>query len=138
MLYTAGGGEALLCPVCRGAHLVQRHGILVCPREGWQLNLAAESLRVSDVQQRLAQAYQARGCVVYVPGACAAWPCWATPLTAALPCACCLLLTCCITPLQEHGTSGCTGQLAFHIEALFGSPSLTASCERCHTLAVVL
>jgi hypothetical protein len=48
----------VLCPVCKSAHLAQRHGRLVCPAEGWQLNLAAESLQLSDVKARLAAAYE--------------------------------------------------------------------------------
>ncbi|KAF6251661.1 replication protein A interacting C-terminal-domain-containing protein [Scenedesmus sp. NREL 46B-D3] len=54
----SAGEEAVLCPVCRAAHLAQRHGRLVCPAEGWQLNLAAESLRLSDLKGRLAAAYE--------------------------------------------------------------------------------
>ena len=54
----ADNDDAVLCPVCRRAHLVQRHGRLVCPAEGWQLNLAAESLQLPDVRQRLATSFQ--------------------------------------------------------------------------------
>jgi hypothetical protein len=55
------GDEAVLCPVCKSTHLAQRHGRLVCPAEGWQLNLAAESLQLSDVKGRLAAAYEVGG-----------------------------------------------------------------------------
>jgi len=52
------GEDAVLCPVCHACTLVQRHGWLVCPSEGWQLNFAAESLHLGDVKARLAAAYQ--------------------------------------------------------------------------------
>lgn len=68
----------------------------MCPGEGWQLNLAQESLQLHDVQQRLAGAF------------------------------------------AEHAASGCVGQLRFHIETLFGSPSMTCCCDSCHTLGVVV
>eukprot|EP00878_Enallax_costatus_P017693 GHUV01018589.1.p1 GENE.GHUV01018589.1~~GHUV01018589.1.p1 ORF type:complete len:148 (+),score=45.38 GHUV01018589.1:749-1192(+) len=54
----AADDDAILCPVCRRAHLVQRHGRLVCPAEGWQLNLAAESLQLPDIRHRLATSFQ--------------------------------------------------------------------------------
>lgn len=37
---------------------MQPHGWLVCPAEGWQLNLAAESLQLADVRQKLATAFE--------------------------------------------------------------------------------
>jgi hypothetical protein len=55
------GEASVLCPVCKSAHLAQRHGRLVCPAEGWQLNLAAESLTLDDVKGRLAAAYEVGG-----------------------------------------------------------------------------
>lgn len=55
------GDTAVLCPVCKASHLAQRHGRLVCPGEGWQLNLAAESLTLEDVKDRLAAAYEVGG-----------------------------------------------------------------------------
>lgn len=44
----------------------------------------------------------------------------------------------CICCVQEHAATGCSGQLAFHIEDLFGSDSLTCSCALCNTLSVVV
>jgi len=58
------GEDAVLCPVCHACALVQRHGWLVCPSEGWQLNFAAESLHLGDVKARLAAAYQVHPAVV--------------------------------------------------------------------------
>ncbi|WIA10489.1 hypothetical protein OEZ85_010678 [Tetradesmus obliquus] len=92
----SAGEEAVLCPVCKSAHLALRHGRLVCPAEGWQLNLAAESLSLPDLRARLAAAY------------------------------------------EEHAVSGCSGQLQFHVEDLFGSSNLTCCCNTCQALTVVL
>jgi hypothetical protein len=58
----AGAGSGVLCPVCKSCQLVQRHGLLVCPAEGWRVNLAAESLSMDDIQSRLAAAYQVSEC----------------------------------------------------------------------------
>jgi hypothetical protein len=60
---SAAHGSDVLCPVCKGCHLVQRAGLLVCPAEGWRLNLAAESLSLDDIRARLAAAYQVRLCL---------------------------------------------------------------------------
>jgi LSD1 subclass zinc finger protein len=60
-VHVAAGDEAVLCPVCKSAHLAQRHGRLVCPAEGWQLSLAAESLTLTDLKARLAAAYEVGG-----------------------------------------------------------------------------
>lgn len=59
----AAQGSDVLCPVCKSCHLVQRAGLLVCPAEGWRLNLAAESLSLDDVRARLAAAYQVGLCL---------------------------------------------------------------------------
>ncbi|KAI8469785.1 MAG: replication protein A interacting C-terminal-domain-containing protein [Monoraphidium minutum] len=61
----APGGEQLLCPVCMGAFLLQRAGVVVCPRGCMQLNLAAESLSLGDLRARLQATYEehrASGC----------------------------------------------------------------------------
>jgi hypothetical protein len=34
--------------------------------------------------------------------------------------------------------SGCSGQLQFHVEDIFGSSNLTCCCDTCHGLTVVL
>lgn len=62
----AAQGSDVLCPVCKSCHLVQRAGLLVCPAEGWRLNLAAESLSLDDVRARLAAVYQVRLCLCSV------------------------------------------------------------------------
>ncbi|KIZ00236.1 hypothetical protein MNEG_7728 [Monoraphidium neglectum] len=57
--------QQLLCPVCMGAFLLQRAGVVVCPRGCLQLNLAAESLSLGDLRARLEQVYEehrATGC----------------------------------------------------------------------------
>jgi len=48
----------VLCPVCKSAQLVQRQGLLVCPAEGWGLNLSAEGLSMDAIRTRLAAAYE--------------------------------------------------------------------------------
>jgi hypothetical protein len=53
-------GLGLLCPVCRAAHMVARHGCLVCPAEGYVLNVAAEGLGLEDLARRLGQVQQVR------------------------------------------------------------------------------
>lgn len=59
--WCAAGAEAgVLCPVCKSCQLVQRSGLLVCPAEGWRLNLAAESMSLEDIRTRLATAYEVR------------------------------------------------------------------------------
>lgn len=62
----AGGGErAVLCPLCKASNLVLRAGLLVCPHEGWRLNLSVEGMSMDDVRARLAAAYEehaASGC----------------------------------------------------------------------------
>jgi hypothetical protein len=52
--------QQLLCPVCMGAFLLQRAGVVVCPRGCLQLNLAAESLSLGDLRARLEQVYEVR------------------------------------------------------------------------------
>ncbi len=65
----AGGGaspgssqetEPLLCPVCMGSFLMQRAGLVVCGRGCVRLNLAAESLSLSDLRARLGHAFEVR------------------------------------------------------------------------------
>jgi hypothetical protein len=64
-LCAAGADAGVLCPACKSCQLVQRQGLLVCPAEGWRLNLAAESMSLDDIRTRLAAAYEVR------PGVCA-------------------------------------------------------------------
>ena len=40
--------------------MVERHGRLTCPQEGYSLNLAAEGLGLEDLRRRLAQVYEVR------------------------------------------------------------------------------
>lgn len=54
----ANGASSVLCPVCKSAQLVQRQGLLVCPAEGWGLNLSAEGLSMDAIRTRLAAAYE--------------------------------------------------------------------------------
>lgn len=48
----------LPCPVCFGAHLLQRAGVVVCPRGCVTLNVAQESLSLADLRASLARVYQ--------------------------------------------------------------------------------
>ena len=43
-----------------GAFLMQRAGLVICPRGCVQLNLAAESLSLGDLRARLSQVYEVR------------------------------------------------------------------------------
>lgn len=59
------GPGAVLCPVCKAGHLALRHGLLVCPAEGWRVNVSAEGVSMEGVSARLAAAYEehaAAGC----------------------------------------------------------------------------
>jgi hypothetical protein len=77
----AAGAEAgVLCPVCKSCQLVQRSGLLVCPAEGWRLNLAAESMSLEDIRARLATAYEVRPCVSEVMGRACMWVEGETPM----------------------------------------------------------
>lgn len=152
----------------------------MCPAEGWQLNLAAESLQLADVRHRLATAFEVgvMGC-----GSCLQRLYSKLPLCCSVSCASptpdvtahllsdatsvlfsrlmiaeahinrmtalqkCVFVQVSISgeqkvfayvPLQDHTSSGCHGQLQFHIEDLFGSRSLTSSCTVCQGLTVVL
>lgn len=130
--------------------------------------MAAESLSMDNIQSRLAAAYQvrqqwARTCMRTVSpatSASAAHPVqtWKETLSSLsmfadvqqckqhllaylaqwveLPIA--MLLCALLLYLQEHAASRCPGQLAFHIEDLLGSNSLTCSCATCNSLAVVV
>ena len=53
--------EPLLCPVCMGAFLGQRAGVVACPRGCLCLNLAHESLSLADLRRRLAAAFEEHG-----------------------------------------------------------------------------
>ncbi|GBF97989.1 hypothetical protein Rsub_10663 [Raphidocelis subcapitata] len=53
--------SSLLCPVCMGAFLLQRAGVVVCPRGCVRLNLAAESLSLRDLRARLGEVYEEHG-----------------------------------------------------------------------------
>lgn len=134
----------VLCPVCKSCQLLQRQGLLVCPGEGWALNLAAESLSMDTIQTRLAAAYEVCVCdagaescgttwvsvrVLCVQDAWFIGGCFDT-------CVFVFSLRCCC--VQEHGASGCPGQLCFSIEDLFGPLSLTCSCSTCNSFAVVV
>lgn len=54
----AAGAGSVLCPVCKACPLVQRQGLLVCPSEGWRLNLAKESVSMDTIMANLAAAYE--------------------------------------------------------------------------------
>lgn len=58
--YHAGHDSGVLCPVCKSCELVLRQGLLVCPRQGWMVNLAAESISMDQIRSNLATAYQVR------------------------------------------------------------------------------
>ena len=51
-----------------GTFLMQRAGVVACPRGCMQLNLAAESLSLADLRSRLGQVYEVRGARASVCG----------------------------------------------------------------------
>lgn len=46
------------CPVCHQCALQQRHGMVVCPVEGWQVNRRGEGDVLGFIQHQLAATYQ--------------------------------------------------------------------------------
>lgn len=68
--------DAVLCPCCQQAYLVQAHGVIACPKEQFQVQVRAEGLGLPDLKKRLLDVYQAslwHGCVsgwVGVAAAC--------------------------------------------------------------------
>jgi hypothetical protein len=65
------GAGSVLCPVCKSCQLVQRQGLLVCPSEGWRLNLAKEGVSMDTIMTNLATAYEVCSVTVH----CQLHPC---------------------------------------------------------------
>lgn len=59
-LFAADAASGVLCPVCKSCQLVQRQGLLVCPSEGWRLNLSREGVNMDTIKANLAAAYEVR------------------------------------------------------------------------------
>lgn len=47
--------DAVLCPVCQDAFLVQRRGVILCPKQDLRLDVAIEGLTPHDLKSKLAQ-----------------------------------------------------------------------------------
>ena len=65
-----GGGDLLivreeedevLCPLCQGAFLLQRKGVLLCPHRDLRLDGAIEGLQLRDLKRRLAAVLENHG-----------------------------------------------------------------------------
>lgn len=66
MRASPGGTPAVICPICHESGLVQRQGVILCPKRHLRIDIGIEGLGLEDVRQRLAGAYEvhaARGCV---------------------------------------------------------------------------
>lgn len=46
--------DAVLCPLCQDAWLIQRQGVILCPRRHLRLDAAIEGLQLRDLRARLA------------------------------------------------------------------------------------
>lgn len=49
---------SVLCPVCQRANLVELHGILACPIEGWQMDRRIQGCNLDHVRNQLARFYE--------------------------------------------------------------------------------
>ena len=61
-----GTEQPVICPVCQQAYLVETPAGIGCPRDGYCLERPADGLRLSDLRDRLAHAYEAHavgGCI---------------------------------------------------------------------------
>jgi hypothetical protein len=62
-------GPAVLCPVCKDAALVERQGVILCPKKDLRLDISMEGLHLSDLKRRLGEAIDAHS-----SGGCTAVP----------------------------------------------------------------
>jgi len=52
--YEDGIENNVLCPLCQDAWLIQRNGVILCPRRHLRLDAAMEGLQMKDLRRRLA------------------------------------------------------------------------------------
>jgi hypothetical protein len=109
-----GGGEDeedenILCPLCQDAFLIQRKGVILCPRRHLRLDAAMEGLSLKDLRKRLASVLEEH-CNGSSGGRGAS---------------------------GEHGER-CLGRVVFEQAGAPGMNSLVMRCDTCGALEIVL
>jgi len=99
----------VLCPLCQDAWLIQRKGVILCPRRHLRLDAAMEGLQLKDLRRRLAAVLEHHSAAGGGGGG------------------------------GEHtGQQRCRGRVVFEQAGAPGMNSLMMRCDTCGTLEIVM